>query len=101
MVNEVFESEANKHIERIADIVINESCENVIDTSPSSSHIEETSQFGNKTRPGLGFVLLKNCLNRNRMVTIGLGLPLFLNRTNPELNSLQSIQVYRFHDKPK
>jgi hypothetical protein len=48
LVNKPFESAANKHIELIVDFVINESRENVIETSPSS-HMKETSHSGNKT----------------------------------------------------
>lgn len=43
------ERTANEHIEPIADIVMNEPCENVIVTSSSSSHIEEALQFGNRS----------------------------------------------------
>jgi hypothetical protein len=49
LVNEDFESAANEHIEHIVDFVMNESCENVIETSPRSSHIDGTFQSGNKT----------------------------------------------------
>ena len=43
----LIQAEANEHIEPIADIVMNESCENVIVTSPSF-HIEVALQFGNR-----------------------------------------------------